>query len=163
MLVRKTSLKNMKRFVLLMAIVYRNLKSSELARAQALEREVWPGYRLPEHRWSLDDMHRCFPIMGAFEKNRLVGALCAMPMSDGFYWIHSLFVGRKYRNNRIGTRLVERLFSRIRKKAKGARTEIKKGDAAVLDFYGRLGFSKKRDTEYVDFWKERYFEMEKKF
>ncbi len=153
----------MKRFVLLMAIVYRNLKSSELAKAQALETEVWPGYRLPEHRWSLDDMHRCFPIMGAFDKNRLVGALCAMPMSDGFYWIHSLFVDSAYRNNHIGTGLVERLFSGISKKVKGVRTEIKKGDGAVFDFYRRLGFSKKRDTEYVDFWNERYFVMEKKF
>ena len=161
--VRKMTLKNMKRFILLMAIIYRSLKNSELPKAQALETEVWPGYRLPEHRWSLDDMQRCFPIIGAFERGRLVGALCAMPMSNGFYWIHSLFVDNGYRNKHIGTRLVETLFSKIRKKAKGARTEIKKGDAEVFDFYSRLGFRKRPNTEYVDFWKERYFEMEKKF
>lgn len=146
-----------------MRIGYRNLGNEEIEKPRRLEKRVWPGYRLPEHRWSLDDMHRCFPIIGAFDKAKLVGALCAMPMANGFYWVHSLFVDGKYRNKNIGTRLMEKLASKIRDKAKGIRLEIKKGDARAFDFYRKLGFREKPNTEYVDFWKERYFEMEKKF
>ena len=96
-----------------MHISIRNIRDNEIEKVRNLCAEIWSGYNLPEHRWSIDDMHRCFPIIGAFYSDNLIAALCAIHMESNFYWVHFLCVIKEYRKMHIGTKLMEKLESKI--------------------------------------------------
>jgi ribosomal protein S18 acetylase RimI-like enzyme len=126
-----------------------------------LDRVVWDGY--PSSRYIPDGEHvwrhwiEGAVVICALSEDKITGAGCAFPYTDGTFCVHKIFVDKDYRNRKIGTRLLKTLVEVIDTFKQDAFLTVHPQNEAAIRLYTSMGFTEK------EFIKGYYREHEDRF
>ncbi len=125
-----------------MEVKIKNMEKSDLPQVMEIEKRTF-STAWSEESFLRDLRDDFFSIyLSAYYDDQLVGYIGAWLVVDEIH-ITNLAVAKKYRNRRIGTKLIKELLKRGKKMGmKQAVLEVRISNQAAINLYNKLGFEK---------------------